>query len=592
MTPGHQGPSPTVDSNGHINPYRGDAGDPNTTDTTVDFAYRGHDAVQHSAARCSRMPARSLGVFNDPGAGGDDAYVPGATVTLYRVVSGVEYLIGTTTTNGSGLYSFTDLPRRHVRGQGRHHRHDGGWLRSRRSIRISTAGRRARPATASTPPRRSPAIVANINFGYWNGGIVTTPVTLAYFKATAGKKKGSVDFEWWTATETGNMGFELYAEKGKDMVRINPMPIRGQDHQHRACALHLLGRRRRRRQFWIVDVSTEASASGTARTSSARRSGTSRRSRRSTGRRSRRRRATRRLRATSRLHGTARRRRWTLVGGRRRRSAPMRSTWSSCANRWTPTGCGRPTAVSGGVYRVTYEALLAAGMDLKNVRAQPPGGLQPRHSRCRSTWSAAASGKTKNLFVAGSYLEFVGEGEVSLYTEENPYRLVVETRHGGARVAADTRTLPNSFTPAPYYMERVTARARGGLRDRVAERRPVVRRVPAGVAGAVAGDAALDQRRPVRGRRGAGEARRRGVRLERAERQLPTTTSSSASTTRATSATAGSTAMSDGAFEVTLPANLLQRRQQHGDAAAAAGPNAGTDEWGDTWDRSRWTATA
>ena len=127
--------------------------------------------------------------------------------------------------------------------------------------------------------------LTNLNFGYWNGGIVTTPVTLAYFKATPGKKKGSVDFEWWTATETGNMGLELYAAEGKDMVRINPEPIRGKITSTEPVRYTYSADGVDGDSFWIVDVSTAGVRSSTARTSSARRSGTSRRSRRSTGRR-------------------------------------------------------------------------------------------------------------------------------------------------------------------------------------------------------------------------------------------------------------------------------------------------------------------
>ena len=142
----------------------------------------------------------------------------------------------------SGLYTFADLP-------------SGGTYR----IKVDVAGTIVEGMTQTVDPDyagvvcstcdsqyTTPALVGNlagINFGYWNGGIVTTPVTLAYFKATEGKgkAKGSVDFEWWTATETGNMGFELFVEAGKDLVLVSLAADPGQGHQHRAGALHLLG---------------------------------------------------------------------------------------------------------------------------------------------------------------------------------------------------------------------------------------------------------------------------------------------------------------------------------------------------------------
>ena len=102
------GASPTADNNGHNNPF-GVTLAPNTTDTTIDFAYKAGATPFAVSGAVFEDAGSSLGTFNPP-AGGDDALVPGATVTLYRVTGGVQYLIGTTTTNGSGAYSFADLP--------------------------------------------------------------------------------------------------------------------------------------------------------------------------------------------------------------------------------------------------------------------------------------------------------------------------------------------------------------------------------------------------------------------------------------------------------------------------------------------------
>lgn len=51
------------------------------------------------------------------------------------------------------------------------------------------------------------------------GTAVSTPVTLSYFRAQ--RQGGSVNFEWSTETESGNVGFNLYAEDGEQLVRIN-----------------------------------------------------------------------------------------------------------------------------------------------------------------------------------------------------------------------------------------------------------------------------------------------------------------------------------------------------------------------------------
>ncbi len=237
-----QGPSPTADSNGHFDPYALTlvAG---ATNTSVDFAYRASTPFSISGS-VFEDAGTSLGAFNPPP--GDDVPAPGAVATLYRVVSGVQYLFGSATTDASGAYSFADLPA------------DGTYV-----VKVDVTGTLAEGMQQTVDPSESgvcsicdsqytsaPLVgnLANIDFGYWNGGIVTTPVTLAYFKATPGRNKGSVDFEWWTATEVGNLGFELYVEAGKKRLRINAQPDPRPDHQHRAGALRVHRRRRRGRQ--------------------------------------------------------------------------------------------------------------------------------------------------------------------------------------------------------------------------------------------------------------------------------------------------------------------------------------------------------
>ncbi len=67
------------------------------------------------------------------------------------------------------------------------------------------------------------ANVADQDFGFWSGGFITTPVTLAYFSSTG---EGTVEFEWATATETGNLGFHLYvlAEDGLRQLHETLIP--------------------------------------------------------------------------------------------------------------------------------------------------------------------------------------------------------------------------------------------------------------------------------------------------------------------------------------------------------------------------------
>ena len=67
--------------------------------------------------------------------------------------------------------------------------------------------------------------LTGINFGYWNGGVVTTPVSLSGFLAQKGETDGEVRFTWTTATETGNVAFNLYVGDSGDWIKLNDKPI-------------------------------------------------------------------------------------------------------------------------------------------------------------------------------------------------------------------------------------------------------------------------------------------------------------------------------------------------------------------------------
>ncbi len=57
------------------------------------------------------------------------------------------------------------------------------------------------------------------DFGYMP--IVTTPVTLSWFSASQDKARGVTVIEWATATETGNIGFELYRHDKSGWVKAS-----------------------------------------------------------------------------------------------------------------------------------------------------------------------------------------------------------------------------------------------------------------------------------------------------------------------------------------------------------------------------------
>ncbi len=445
------GANPTADNNGHVPPYA-------TTltlgevDTSVDFGYKASGTPVSLSGTVFEDAGTSLGVYNDPTTGGDDAYVPGATVYLYRVVNGQEYLIGTTATAADGSYSFADLPA-------------GGTY----VVKVDTTGTLAEGMQQTFDPSESGTCltcdsqytvtlnssVTGIDFGYWNGGIVTTPVTLAYFKATPDQPQGTVRFEWWTATETGNLGFELFVEMGKgkdkERVRISAEPILGKVSSTEPMPYAYTVDGVAGDVFWITDVDIDSKRTwhGPYRLGKAfghipkvkaidwkpvkkekadKKAGRAKKSRRN---------AAAAVEVAAVQGGTADA--VDLVVMR----DPLDETYARVTY-----------STSARVYRVTYAALAAAGMDLKGVPLDRLA-VYNRGQQVPIQVVGGGAGKNKNLFVSGSYLEFVGEGADSLYTDANPYRLVVE-KGKGARVAVDKRTLPARFVPAPYYMERVT----------------------------------------------------------------------------------------------------------------------------------------
>ena len=82
------------------------------------------------------------------------------------------------------------------------------------------------PSTWSNPASSSSTSTTVTGVGFTsfsdffsgNGG-TPTPVTLSYFNTQ--RNGDSLQFDWSTATETGNVGFNLYAEKDGELVQVN-----------------------------------------------------------------------------------------------------------------------------------------------------------------------------------------------------------------------------------------------------------------------------------------------------------------------------------------------------------------------------------
>jgi hypothetical protein len=100
---------------------------------------------------------------------------------------------------------------------------DGRTLFSR--FRLSNAAMgTSSPAFQATSSGGTPLIgeIEDWPFQVQNGS-VPTPVTVGFFRAR--REGNAVVFRWSTASETGNVGFNLYAQRGKELVRLNAQLI-------------------------------------------------------------------------------------------------------------------------------------------------------------------------------------------------------------------------------------------------------------------------------------------------------------------------------------------------------------------------------
>jgi uncharacterized repeat protein (TIGR01451 family) len=264
---------------------------------------------------------------------------------------------------------------------------------------------------------------------------LTTPVTVAYFNA-ASAPNGGVRFEWTTATETDNAGFNLYVRNADGYTRLNEQLIMSQVVDSTAptdYAVELAdvpdG------ELFIEDVA---------------------------------------LNGELRTHGPFRLDEpfgqkielepidWPAINaevqaGEQSRAISTNSAAARTAatNSVTAQAANWPAFELGvtedGIYRLTYEEIKAAtGVDLNGLAAGKLA-LTNRGVPVPIYVSATTMGP-------GVYIEFIGEALDTLYTDTNIYRLVVN-RDLASRVARSITRVPRRSTFAPYYMETATVEA-------------------------------------------------------------------------------------------------------------------------------------
>jgi len=233
-----------------------------------------------------------------------------------------------------------------------------------------------------------------------------TPITLAYFRAT---RQGSrLHAEWITSSEIGNTGFELYAKTATGWEKLHdgliPSTVGTSLDPTR---YELTTRWVDAEEFAVVDVDVE----GNRRTHDG-------------------------LvpEADNGTRPAADPIDWNAVGGENRgksqaRQAERRAGASAQAAAAKAGAAEWPVfelhVTQDGVYRVTYEALAAAGLDLAGVSTGTIGVTNRGAAVPVYVFGSGARGKQ---FGPGSYVEFVGEGLDTIYTRTNVYRLVIDSK--------------------------------------------------------------------------------------------------------------------------------------------------------------------
>ena len=291
----------------------------------------------------------------------------------------------------------------------------------------------------------------------YQSGPIQTPVTLSHFRAH--RRGSSVHFNWTTATETANAGFYLYVLGGTGLERVNDRMIFSevidsvvpQNYYH--VAGNVTGN-----QFYLGDVSVDG---------------------------------------IEELHGPfdinktyggtvdAEEVNWnaikteTIVGNAARNTVEQalargQSTQAQSALQavFGSDRAARRLALrrlrrgeitfpaydlsidETGLYRITYEELVAAGLDLRGV-PQKFIGVSNRGEYIPVYFGG------KKRFGPGSTIEFYAQALDTLYTDTNVYRLVV-ARKAGQIAKTDNRPIADGAAFTSTYAE-TTIRENNGF---------------------------------------------------------------------------------------------------------------------------------
>jgi hypothetical protein len=346
--------------------------------------------------------------------------IGGVTIALYEdlngngVVDAGEPLWGVAVTESDGTYSFDNVP-------------PGNYIVDvTDESGVLTGYQTTSDAPTATDSKPDPyaveivdADVLNADFGFVRveGGVITTtPVSLSYFLATG--EGGNVHFEWSTATEVGNVGFFLYVEVDdtRQLVNADLIPshvidsIERQDYAYDATGID-------GDTFFIEEVDYQDT-------------------RRSYGPFS--------LGVAYGAPVDPEPIDWGAI--HQENSAKENERRGGWQHRTYPPI--RILVDTDGLYRVTYEALRDAGLDLAGVQAN-------QIALTNRGQPLAIEIDGKGTLGEGDAILFYGQALDTLYTDTNVYMLVVD-KSLARRVTVDKSKLNGKAQPPAFYMETVT----------------------------------------------------------------------------------------------------------------------------------------
>lgn len=269
--------------------------------------------------------------------------------------------------------------------------------------------------SANTVPAASSTLLIDTNGTVNFTGIDSTlPATIAWFRAGAAPRArgNGIAFDWQTSQQVGVIGFNLYAQTPQGKIKINKTLIPSQ----RANAFtplmyHYEAAVKDASAFFIEHVDALGGSRSIGPFAPEKEYG-----------------------AQITLQKTD----WAAIHASRAQMAQR--TAAPQTAQAVDLGVSKT-----GIYRLTYEALLAAGYDFGGVSAADialvkNGAGVPIYLGGPAT------------FGPGAFIEFYGEALDTLYTKTNVYHLRVDGALA-ARVAQDTAAIsPGAIAPA-YYME-------------------------------------------------------------------------------------------------------------------------------------------